>query len=147
MHKLSGCYQEGNCKLKIEGGEPVLLVNTEKLFNGEAHCDFVYICLKDGIHQVFIVEMKGIRSYPREKGEIEKFWNKITAKFINTDNKIEKILKDLKFNQSKKVNWIFVIPAETKALMEKEKIRVFKEFSKKNRNFELITCGKNVWGN
>ena len=102
MHRLEGTYSDssGNysCSLMIEGGEPFVVLNLEKYWDlndrsGE-HCDFVYICEKDDIWYVFVVELKDIKKLPKDKKEIENFRESIRNKFGNSLKFIEKDLLD-----------------------------------------------------
>ena len=79
MHKLEGTYSDGNCGVYLHGGEPYVLINLEKFYGQNPkirgpHCDFVYICFKDGEWNVFVVELKDIQNVEDEdvKKEIRK---------------------------------------------------------------------------
>ena len=102
MHGLDGTYSDspGNysCSLWIEGGEPYIVLNLEKYWDlnncsGE-HCDFVYICEKDGVWYVYVVELKDIKKPPEDKKEIEKLRESIRNKFGNSLKFVEKELLD-----------------------------------------------------
>jgi len=79
MHELEGMYKDRNCCVYIQGGEPYVLINLEKFYGQNprisgSHCDFVYICFKDGEWNVFVVELKDIQNVKNEdvKKEIRK---------------------------------------------------------------------------
>ena len=88
MHELEGNYRDkdGDCSVKIEGGEPYLLLNLElfqKLtdrFKGP-HCDFIYVISKEDRFIVFIVELKNIKYIESLEEEL---LDKTFQKFQNT---------------------------------------------------------------
>ena len=64
MHRLKGKYSDGNCGVKIDGGEPYVILNLEMYHKangvGGAHCDFVYITSENEEFTVLAVELKEI---------------------------------------------------------------------------------------
>ena len=64
MHRIKGEYSDGNCSIRIEGGEPYVILNLEMYHKvnsvGGAHCDLVYINFKNDEFTALVVELKEI---------------------------------------------------------------------------------------
>ena len=87
MHELEGNYKDkdGDCSVKIGGGEPYLLLNLElfhKLMGNITgpHCDFMYVIFKKDKFIVFIVELKNIKHIK----SLEELLDKTIQKFQNS---------------------------------------------------------------
>ena len=72
MHELRAEYKENDCGVEIGGANPYLLLNLEMYCNcnglkGLSHCDFVYVFLKGGEFQIFVVELKDLEEIKKRR--------------------------------------------------------------------------------
>jgi len=98
MHKLEceyGDYSNGvGCSVKVEGGEPYLLLNLEMLYKlckekglCGPHGDFTYIMFRNDHFHIFIVELKSIKENSDKSlnsildSSVEKFRNVMRSSF------------------------------------------------------------------
>ncbi len=122
MSELYAVYEENCCAAKIgkneekKDKEPYLILNMEKCLKllgkgeNEPHCDFVYVSFKDGKFEIFIVELKNVKS-DKVKGPLESIKDKFhtTLNLLGKHNLLEAL--GIKRNFSKKYG-VVVLPEE-----------------------------------
>ena len=157
MHRLEGYYQDASggygCTIKVEGGEPYILLNLEKYWSqsrldGE-HCDFLYICEKNNKYYIFIVELKDIedKNLIEETKKRRELQQTLKNKFRNTiikldgDNGILSILSANKRNHE--IIGIFVVPREIVSLIKRKKMHfIIESFN----DFRIVGCDESsIW--
>ena len=113
MHELVAEYKENDCKVRVEGKEPYIILNLEKYsklkgLDGMPHCDFVYISFKDSKCEVFLVELKDVKS-----DRSDKLFSSIQNKFPQTLNLIRnELLNALGIASSSKYYGVVVLPQD-----------------------------------
>ena len=114
MHELTAEYKENDCSVIIEDVEPYVILNLEKYVNGSSHCDFVYVSVKDDECEIFLVELKGVRS-----DELDKPLRNIQNKFPQTLSLIKTELSNaLKIPNRSKYYGVVILPGDKISLVQ-----------------------------
>lgn len=148
MHRIKGEYSDGNCSIRIEGGEPYIILNLEIYHKvnsvGGAHCDFVYITSKNDEFTALVVELKEINDVT--KGNIRE---SLQGKFPQTLKLLkEKLMPVFGLRDKRNIKYcaVLVIPEEVTptvgALIKRDKMLLgeLKNFDKA----WITACGENV---
>lgn len=151
MHKINGKYQDGNCSVWLEGGEPYLILNLESYYRfkspGGRHCDFVYILCRNNKIEIFIVELKELNKVDKEN-----IRESIQGKFSQTFEVVKsQILTFLGIKNANNVKYhaVLALPEDTiwkiGALTRHNKLLepLLGEF-KKFQGAWITACGKDL---
>ncbi len=97
MHKMKATYDENRCAVILEGGEPFLVLNIEKLSDlkrsNQSHCDCMYIMFENNEQcNVHLIELKNISDCTKLIEIIKDFFNN---KIPQTKSLIYPILQTL----------------------------------------------------
>lgn len=148
MHRIKGEYSDGNCSIRIEGGEPYIILNLEMYHKvnsvGGAHCDFVYITSKNDEITALVVELKEITNVTKRN-----IRESLQGKFPQTLELLkEKLMPVFGLGDKKNIEYcaVLVIPGEVtptvEALIKRDKM-LLGELRKFDKVW-ITACGENV---
>ncbi|MHA1595130.1 MAG: hypothetical protein ACTSXX_10370 [Candidatus Baldrarchaeia archaeon] len=158
MHKLKGEYGDyyGNrgCYVKVEGGEPYLLLNMEMFHKMKglsgSHCDFTYITFKDEEFHIFIVELKNVERSSDES--LEEILNKSVEKLRNSLEIIDEFAKqslNIRNTRTKKYYAILALPQHVidrvKPLLSHFKMKYRSLIKIGYKDVWITSCGLKIW--
>ena len=148
MHRIKGEYSDGNCGIRIEGGEPYVILNLEMYHKvnsvGGAHCDLVYINFKNDEFTALVVELKEINDAAKKN-----IRESLQGKFPQTLRILkEELMPILGLESEKKVRYwaVLAVPGEVidkiNTLIRRDRM-LLGELKTFDRAW-ITACGENV---
>jgi len=140
-------YEENDCKVIVDRGEPYLIINLEKFSalnsSGLSHCDFIYISYEDGKCKVLLVELKNVSHTTSFRNILSEINDFLDNKIPQTKTLIGCLLNVLRVRNPNYFG-VLVLP---KGAIDKlwENYASIVRIVHKFRDSWITSCGNNVW--